>query len=361
MLTVHAAKGLEFSAVFVPSLGNGKFPVKGQGEFCPPPTGLITSGSDWRLEEEQCLFFVAMSRASDWLCLSRAKRYGKQNSNPSEFLYEIGEHLPQAIEIDATWLQVDPPRAPKPVPENDPSKTYKATDLEIYDQCGHRFYAEVILGVFGNRADSGYLKFHQCVRRTFNQLRAEYRAGKRVDPDKAIEMLEAHWQERRLSGEIHERLYRREAERMVKDMALAMLSANSDRLEVEWTVPLRNGRVSVTPDWVEIIETTAGTRVLVRRLKTGRATKSATPEDVMSLYIKGSEVAFPGAERVCEVLYLMTNEVRNVDLSPKSLKTKLAVYEDAIDGIGRGDFAPRPAERVCPKCAQYFVCPIRLP
>ena len=144
-------------------------------------------------------------------------------------------------------------------------------------------------------------------------------------------------------------------------MAVAMLSATSDRLEAEWTVALRNGRVSVTPDWVEVVRTSRGTRVLVRRLKTGRATKSFTPDDVVSLYVKGAEEAFPDAERVCEVFYLMTNEVRAVDLSPKSLRSKLAVYEDAIDGIAREEFDPRPAERVCPKCAQYFVCPLRVP
>jgi len=360
MLTVHAAKGLEFSAVFIPSLGKGKFPVKGQGEFCPPPAGLIPTDVDWRMEEEECLFFVALSRARDWLCLSRAKRYGHQNSNASEFLYEVEAHLPRSVDIDPTWLDAIPPLLAKPVPQIDPSLTYQASDLEIYNICGHRFYIEVILGVFGNRADSGYLKFHRCVRRTLSQLRAEYRAGNRVQPDKALEMLEAHWKERKLAGEIHEKLYRREAERMVKEIAAAMLSATTDRLEVEWTVPLRNGRVVVTPDWVEVVTTSAGTRVLVRRLKTGRATKSSTPDEVVGLYIKGAEEAFPDAQRFYEVLYLMTNEVRKVDLPPKSLNSKLAVYEKAIDGIARGEFDAEPAERVCPKCAQYFICPIHV-
>ncbi len=75
LLTVHGSKGLEFRAVYMPDLRKGAFPLKARGRFCPPPVGLITEVSDDdHDEEEECLFFVAMSRARDVLCFSRPKR-----------------------------------------------------------------------------------------------------------------------------------------------------------------------------------------------------------------------------------------------------------------------------------------------
>jgi len=37
-----------------------------------------------------------------------------------------------------------------------------------------------------------------------------------------------------------------------------------------------------------------------------------------------------------DVQFLMTNEIRSVDLTAKTLKSRLATYEDAIDNIIRG-------------------------
>ena len=61
-----------------------------------------------------------------------------------------------------------------------------------------------------------------------------------------------------------------------------------------------------------------------------------------------------------DVQFLMTNEIRSVDLTAKTLKSRLATYEDAIDNIIRGAFAPNPGDRDCPMCAQYFACPISM-
>ena len=41
LTTVHGAKGLEWSCVYLPYLGRGHFPAKRQHEPCPPPAGMI--------------------------------------------------------------------------------------------------------------------------------------------------------------------------------------------------------------------------------------------------------------------------------------------------------------------------------
>lgn len=83
VMTVHAAKGLEFDLVFVPGLEDGLFP---SGKSIDERNGL---------EEERRLMYVAITRAKKQLVLSSAKsRYifgDVQMQMPSRFLKELPE------------------------------------------------------------------------------------------------------------------------------------------------------------------------------------------------------------------------------------------------------------------------------
>ncbi len=84
LMTVHAAKGLEFDAVFVVGLEQGLFPSTRNDESRDP-------------EEERRLFYVALTRARKHLFLSYAyerSKYGTRESTmPSEFLSDIDTRL----------------------------------------------------------------------------------------------------------------------------------------------------------------------------------------------------------------------------------------------------------------------------
>lgn len=87
LMTVHAAKGLEFEAVFVTGLEQDLFPTS-CAQFYPK-----------EMEEERRLFYVAVTRAKRYCYLTYAKsryRYGKMEfSSPSPFLREVDEHYLQ--------------------------------------------------------------------------------------------------------------------------------------------------------------------------------------------------------------------------------------------------------------------------
>ncbi len=83
MMTIHAAKGLEFPLVYVVGLEEGIFP------------GSSAQFEEEELEEERRLCYVAMTRAKERLTLTNARQrmlYGKTASNRlSRFLEEIPE------------------------------------------------------------------------------------------------------------------------------------------------------------------------------------------------------------------------------------------------------------------------------
>ena len=89
LMTVHAAKGLEFPTVFIVGLEENIFPSP------------IAAASMRELEEERRLLYVAITRAEKHCILTNAKnrfRYGKMEfDNPSRFLNEID---PKLIEND---------------------------------------------------------------------------------------------------------------------------------------------------------------------------------------------------------------------------------------------------------------------
>lgn len=75
LMTMHGAKGLEFRAVFLPSLVEG---------IVPHEKGMDT------IAEERRLFYVAMTRASEKLCLSAILQRYEKERKPSRFLAEMG-------------------------------------------------------------------------------------------------------------------------------------------------------------------------------------------------------------------------------------------------------------------------------
>ena len=100
LMTLHAAKGLEFPLVFLAGMEEGLF----------PHSRTINDGEG--MGEERRLCYVGMTRAMDSLLVTRARfrrRYGNdspEHSTPSRFLSEIPAHLIQDLSAPVpanTW------------------------------------------------------------------------------------------------------------------------------------------------------------------------------------------------------------------------------------------------------------------
>lgn len=89
MMTLHAAKGLEFPLVFMAGLEDGLFPSQ------------MSMQEDGKLEEERRLCYVGMTRAMQQLVMSYAETrriYGKESfQSPSRFIQEIPSNLLQEV------------------------------------------------------------------------------------------------------------------------------------------------------------------------------------------------------------------------------------------------------------------------
>lgn len=95
VMTVHAAKGLEFPYVFLVNISDKKFPTINRSDKIPISENLVKESlldsKDAHVEEERRLFYVALTRAKQELHISSAKDYGgAKEKKASRFIDESG-------------------------------------------------------------------------------------------------------------------------------------------------------------------------------------------------------------------------------------------------------------------------------
>lgn len=370
LLTVHAAKGLEFETVFLPYLGNAYFPTKQNHNACPLPNSLFgDSERDEKAEhteEEKCLFFVAASRAEKNLYLSNSKNYG-QASKPSRFLDLIKENLPDPYlpesavpgeEIDLNIVRNDD------AGKHASRYTYSFSEINIYRNCPRRYFYEYVLSLRGNSEEAAFVQFHGAVREVISWAKNKIILGEEISDTKVKEKLHEIWDEKSIKSHPYNDIYLDEAEKLVS-RAIGFISPQTDKnteLKDMSSNPLEfsvaGKRIRLYPDFFEI--NPQENTVKIQKIKTGKTKleERNLSEDekftIAALFQAASE-NYPDSEILAAFEYIAAGE--NFTYNPKNIKTQLKHLEKAVDGIASRDFEPNINSQKCPKCPHYFICP----
>ncbi|MBK7705574.1 MAG: UvrD-helicase domain-containing protein [Acidobacteria bacterium] len=339
MLTVHAAKGLEFNTVFLPYLGAGRFPSSRRGARCSVPDGMIPNGGDFHDEEEECLFFVAMSRARDGLHLSRSRSYGKTSSNESRHLTALEGFLPAARIVDAR----NSDERPMSTADSLRRSSFYAAELDRYNRCPREFYYTNDRRLKSRDEDSVYRSFHNLLR----EVLKEECSG--VPEDAAFERFERKWLESGIGDHAYSPFF---LEIAAEILARPPRVGAGEGAEVSFTVNIAGCAVNVSADGI----TEEDGKVFVDRMKTGKK-PSRIEEDVDALLLEAVEKANPGRFVVVRKTYLMSDESVDVPITAKFRENALNRYADAIAGINNREFPVTSKDENCPNCPHYFICP----
>jgi DNA helicase-2/ATP-dependent DNA helicase PcrA len=198
LLSVHAAKGLEFDHVFMIDCSSGYWEPSNRGtafQFTLPETLTISTAEEDALEARRRLFYVAMTRAKTGLYMS----YSEQNIQgkiqmPARFIPETGLS-PQTMESENAaiedQLQTQFSISETPliqVPENEyldrslENFRLSVTSLNRYLRCPRAFYFEDLLGIpgFPSEAAAYGQSMHQAVQ--FYFLKYKKTPGKDLPP-----------------------------------------------------------------------------------------------------------------------------------------------------------------------------------
>ncbi len=145
LMTLHAAKGLEFPLIFIVGLEEGLFPSS------------MSMEEPGRLEEERRLCYVGITRARQQLVLTYAesrRRYGSDNYNPpSRFISEIPAEL--VAEVRPRAMVTQPLRT---ITQSD--SFAEETGIKVGDRVNHaKFGSGVVLDCEG-KGSSARVQIH---------------------------------------------------------------------------------------------------------------------------------------------------------------------------------------------------------
>ncbi len=154
IMTNHATKGLEYTAVIISCLAQKKFPIEAKDRNIISIEMPDSEYLENQLSEERRLCYVGFTRAKKRLYLTYAKEYGKRTHEPSQFLKEVDyQNNPDIIfEKDTSNLyqehketnNLEIQTADIIDPVNISELSFSSSALQKFDECQKRYESKYV-------------------------------------------------------------------------------------------------------------------------------------------------------------------------------------------------------------------------
>jgi superfamily I DNA/RNA helicase len=352
LMTVHGAKGLEFKVVHLPGMNEQTLPRTFQRPACPPPDGLIEGADEDGMaalqegheQEQECLFFVAMSRARDRLMMYAAeKKENDHRRNLSAFLGLLGDTIDRSKTVPELVLRGLPEDEPIELAPDGPLR-FAASQLGLYESCPRRFLYTYVLRIGGRRVATSFMKMHEAVavivRKIVDAGLEVHGDALRQEVEKAC--LEAGIDETPQFGEYVSLAvglleYFQQTRRGMRKLAPTDIVYELDGQEITFR-----------PDDIVV----DNELVRVRRVRTGHRRSTDTKDSGAAALRLAANAEFAGA--IVELVHLSDGGITPLPSSRgDGGRSKLSTI---FAGIAQGEFPTKPSTRTCPGCPAFFVC-----
>ena len=355
LMTIHGSKGLEFPVAHLPGLNAGTIPRTPPAPPCPPPDGMVEGGDGTALdvlksgaaEEQECLFYVALSRARDRLVLyAPTRKSGGRAWGISRF---VG-----ALQASVDCRQAVPSRESPVLEETRPIELaiegrmrFSASKIALYERCPRRFLYTHMLRLGGRRTATAFMQMHEAVQTVVEGLIAEPGA---ISDDELGRRTTAAMAETGLAEHGYHEQFRTLALHLLR-FFVSSRDGHGTEEPVAISVSFGAEEIVVRPD--DVLVESDGRRKL-RRVRTGRGTSKDAEDVAAAAFVLAARQEFPDA--VVELVYLSGEEVRPIRLTEKKLDFRRNKLVGFLRDIRRGHFPPVVSPRTCPVCPNFFVC-----
>lgn len=356
LMTIHGSKGLEFRAIHFPGASANSIPRSpNMFQGIETPDGLVRgesgTGKEVRhrahADEQECLFYVAMSRARDRLIIySPSKNAANARWGYSEYIDRI---VPPAVRsLVHPALELPPEDAGRVDIAFEGRISIGDTKLAVYDSCPRRFYYSYLVEVGGKRFETTFMKMHDAVQMVVDWMVAQ--APDQVEPTEVDRRLAQALDNTGVGGSGYAEEYRAIADTLVARLVesrTGMTKLPNPGLALDSGGTIIDVRVD------DILEDADG-RMRVRRIRTGHATKKSQTDTASSSLFFAGQVAFPGSK--VEVVHLADSESMPIEIDPKKISARRSGIDKVIEAIVTGDLPPDRSSRTCPRCPAFFIC-----
>jgi len=398
LMTVHGAKGLEFSHVFVLRVNKNKFPQPERSHVFEFPARLMKEGAPeehFHHQEERRLYYVALTRAQDRLTItSLAERKAKVPPFIEDILMDPAVKrrdvlqlapkvapvpapstedkdavilqsplfappggLPKIFSRIADWAETFHPPSPEPL-QLHPSA------VQSYRSCPQRYLFSSLWSL--QEGPKATLTFGRVIHATIRRMMAEFKKGNRLPFDEVRRIYEAEWSAVGFEDDYQEGEYKKDGLEQLRAFHQAVLEQPLLVLELEknFELPVENnvvlrgridqinslervGRSVTKPIDVEIVD-----------YKTGRAKMDAdAKKDLqLSIYAIATKEIFEWNPVRLVFHYLQDNQRQETTRDAKQLDEALRVVQETAADIRAGEFSAKPGF-ICRTCAYKPICP----
>ena len=378
LLTVHAAKGLEFPVVFVLRVGSPSFPSHYREDLVEFPAALrdpdtMPEGDPKNVhaQEERRLFYVAVTRAEDQLFLLAKKGTGKKDPTPPGYLRELltagakstkgsvefatipsGVVVPtihagaQPMSRITEWVNLPP--LPQTI-----SRSLSASAVERYERCPLSYKLKIEWNL--PEEPGANMQFGSAMHLALKAHFDAARKGRPMSVDEVVDYFRGEFQKAKIDDAVQRDLYERDGCSQLKVFLLspaAMPHGTVAMLEHGFIREIAGTRVRGRIDRVD--EDNDG--YVIVDYKTGNPKSQKSADDSLQLSVYALAM---GATKPVKAL-IFQNLGDNSTVQTMRSREDLIEAEDKIAevaaGIAAGQFAAKTG-RHCIWCAYRTICP----
>ncbi len=376
LMSVHAAKGLEFEHVYLLHMVRGAFPMRNRSPLISLPDplwkGPLLQG-DFHTEEERRLFYVALTRARSTLTLCTVSG---DRRKPSPFLMELAD--PPNPNLRWTQPRVPSPLSPAAAAEEKDQATdslgsemsewaaaslplperfsLSASAVETYLQCPlrYRFSYEWRIPWPPPPAVQFGSIMHEAVKEVVGLLAGACQ-GPTLEDLRSI--LDRRWLESGFADPVQERKYREEGLRQLERVRQAWSESPIQLLHQEKSFEFRH-EGSMLVGRIDQIHRAASGEVELVEYKTGRpqTRKEADGSPQLTLYTEACRRALGLAVPNLILFNLATGERIHTTRSSDQLQAFGQTLRQTAAAVRAGRFPARPGY-LCRYCDFRPICP----
>ncbi len=351
LTTVHKAKGLEWPVVFVPCVSANRFPSSKTGErrdWHVPHQYFDRTRYEGTENDERRLFYVAMTRARDWLSVSTHGTPRIRPVAPSPFLLQLDPFPPVLHDLP-------PPPPPEPSgPSDEELLAITFSELADFASCGLAYRLRNLIGFQPPLApELGYGKaVHHVLREVAEQTRHYGRPPNKQELDGLFD------------SSFYLPSANKVAHRQMKESARRLVdryvTEHADDLKRIWEVErpfelhLPNAVISGRADVILDKEDGRINSLAIVDYKT--ATDDDRQYD-LQLQVYTDAGRREGLDVRAAYVHDLTDAKRTpVDVTPTSVSQAESRVVQLVDRLKGKDFTAQPAQKKCAACDVRLMC-----
>ncbi len=385
LMTVHAAKGLEFDHVYVLRLVSRGFPAGEKPRVLEFPPELMKEEQpqgSFHIQEERRLFYVAVTRARHRLTLNTVEN---KRSKPSPFLDDIlmdaqikrrdvEQFAPAPVEQPQSpvetpalfempksnarigsrigeWAVMYRPPIPEPL-QLSPSA------ISTLESCPQKYLFSRAWGLRGGPAAA--MSFGSVMHNTIKYFIGELAKGRSLPYEEVARKFELEWSSAGFEDEYQEQEYKKDGLAQLRAFHTSTLASPPTVIaqEKSFELPMDNS-VVLTGRMDQVNRLASGGEEIVD-YKTGKPqTEDKAKKDMqLSAYALAAREVFDWNPARLTLYFLQTNHPVSTTRDDKKLNKVRSEIQEAAADIRAGEFPAKPGFW-CRTCEFESICPAR--